>query len=974
MAAPAGNLAALVAAGALPDVVAAALHQQQRPSGVAEANAAPPQTLHAKHAAFVPRPPLRPLSGPLAPPLAPPVPTPLGSVRPPVDCTGPVTGPAGLAVLPQPSAPVAPILLASTHQGVVNPAATGIVPFVQLVAQQQQQQHAPPRPPPLPQQQPPVVAADVEPVAGSNAALAAAAAATASAALMMSVVNAEGAQVPADLQTHLLVAQRLPCVVPQAFTMRAEADARVNLAASMLNSGSDDIALYHYQVALWLNPESQHAFLGLAAVLARKGDVTWAQCCYAEVLRLNPLSDEAWCGIALLQASAGNQAQAIAFYQEAIRVNPACHKAFCALGHLFKVGGRLDEALSCYRAAARLQPECARTLGFLAAVFFEQGNMSAAVNMYQEAIRHEPNFPEAYNDLGNALRGLSHLKEAVQCYMHCLQLHRELSGGHYTQARTHSVCISYNNLASALKMLGQNDECIACYEYVAQLKPESAEVHANLGSAYKDASRHEEAIASYQRALALRPNFPVALAYIVHSLQCVCDWRDRDRTFEMLSADIRRQLAEGQSFVQPFHAMAYPLDSDLVLALTREHARHVSLSAARLGVKPFVHPAPGPATPERRLRLGYVSSDFGNHPLSHLMGSVFGGHDRSRIEVFCYALSPSDGTPYRQRTETEVEHFVDVNAWTVPQIAQRIFEDGIQILVDLNGYTKGARNELFALRPAPIQVSYMGFPATTGAEFIDYLVTDRVTAPPSLKRCYSEALVRMPHSYFVNDYRASHPDVLDPSTLPMRADFGLPDDKFIFSCSNQLYKFDPATMDTWCNILRRVPNSVLWLLRFPPYGEPRIYLEAESRGVDRSRIIFTDVAPKDVHIKRSALADLFLDTPMCNAHTTGCDTLWAGTPMVTLPLERMASRVAASLCCAIGCPEMVVSSQSEYEELAVNLALNPPKLRALREKVARNRLTEPLFDTPKWIRDFDRLVLKVWEKHVVGEAPHDFDA
>jgi protein O-GlcNAc transferase len=365
--------------------------------------------------------------------------------------------------------------------------------------------------------------------------------------------------------------------------------------------------------------------------------------------------------------------------------------------------------------------------------------------------------------------------------------------------------------------------------------------------------------------------------------------------------------------VQPFHAIAYPIDPMLALEISCKYAAHCSLIASRFGLPSFVHPPPVPVKAEGkhcRLRVGYVSSDFGNHPLSHLMGSVFGMHDRDNVEVFCYALSQNDGTEWRQRIQSEAEHFVDVSAMTSDMIVRIINQDKIQILINLNGYTKGARNEIFALQPAPIQVSYMGFPGTTGAAYIDYLVTDEFVSPTCYSHIYSEKLVHLPHCYFVNDYKQKNRDCLDPVCPHKRSDYGLPEDKFIFACFNQLYKMDPEIFDTWCNILKRVPNSALWLLRFPAAGETRVRAHAAARGVRPDQIIFTDVAMKNEHIRRSSLADLFLDTPLCNAHTTGTDILWAGLPMITLPLEKMATRVAGSLCLATGLgEEMIVSRQ-----------------------------------------------------------------
>jgi protein O-GlcNAc transferase len=341
--------------------------------------------------------------------------------------------------------------------------------------------------------------------------------------------------------------------------------------------------------------------------------------------------------------------------------------------------------------------------------------------------------------------------------------------------------------------------------------------------------------------------------------------------------------------------------------------------------------------------------------------------------VFCYALSPSDGSEWRSRIEAGAEHFVDVCSWCTADIAARIAADGIHIAVNLNGYTKGARNEIFPLRPAPVQCSYMGFPATMGADYLPYLISDPVVAPPHLHHCYSENLALMPHCYFINDYRQSHADLLDDRNLPRRADFGLPDDKVVYACSNQLYKCDPETFATWMRILTRVPNSVLWLLRFPAYGEPRMKEEAARHGVPLDRIIFTDVARKTVHIARSALADVFLDTPLCNAHTTGCDVLWGGVPIVTLPLERMASRVCASLCVATGHgAEMVVSSLAEYEERAVEYGLDDIKRLRLRAALKAARLESPLFDTRRWVRNLERVFAKMWAIHCSGEEPRWF--
>ncbi|KAA3480326.1 putative UDP-N-acetylglucosamine--peptide N-acetylglucosaminyltransferase SEC [Gossypium australe] len=780
--------------------------------------------------------------------------------------------------------------------------------------------------------------------------------------------------------------------------------------------------------------------------------------CYLEALRIQPNFAIAWSNLAGLFMEAGDLNRALQYYKEAVRLKPAFFDAYLNLGNVYKALGMPKEAIVCYQRALQVQPDYAMAYGNLASVYFEQRNLDMAILNYRRAIAFDSGFLEAYNNLGNALKDAGKVDEAMQCYRQCLALQPNhpqaltnlgniymewnmLSAAASCYKATLSVTTGlsapFNNLAIIYKQQGNLADAISCYNEVLRIdpmaadalvnrgntykesgrvneaihdyirainiRPAMAEAHANLASAYKDSGHVEAAIKSYKQALVLRPDFPEATCNLLHTLQCVCDWEDRENKFLEVEGILRRQIKTSViPSVQPFHAIAYPIDPMLALEIRqvfRKYAAHSSVVASRYSLPPFNYPAPFLGeNGNRRLRVGYasrslalplnlsfyplpgpligtmvfryVSSDFGNHPLSHLMGSVFGMHNRENVEVFCYALSPNDGTEWRLRIQSEAEHFIDVSSMSSDMIAKMINEDKIQILVNLNGYTKGARNEIFAMQPAPIQISYMGFPGTTGASYIHYLVTDEFVSPLRFSHIYSEKLVHLPHCYFVNDYKQKNLDVLDPNGLPKRSDYGLPEDKFLFACFNQLYKMDPDIFTTWCNILKRVPNSALWLLRFPAAGETRLRAYATQQGVQPDQIIFTDVAMKSEHIRRSALADLFLDTPLCNAHTTGTDVLWAGLPMVTLPLEKMATRVAGSLCLATGVgEEMIVSSLKEYEEKAVSLALNRPKLQELSDKLKAARMTCPLFDTARWVRNLERAYLKMWSVYRSGQQP-----
>ncbi|XWS64795.1 hypothetical protein CRYUN_Cryun05aG0034500 [Craigia yunnanensis] len=786
------------------------------------------------------------------------------------------------------------------------------------------------------------------------------------------------------------------------------ADAWSNLASAYMRKGRFNEAAQCCWQALQLNPLLVDAHSNLGNLMKAQGLVQEAYSCYLEALRILPTFAVAWSNLAGLFMDSGELNRALQYYKEAVKLKPTFPDAYLNLGNIYKALVMTQEAIVCYQRAVRTQPNNAIALGNLASTYYERGQLDLAILHYKQAIACDQRFLEAYNNLGNALKDVGRVDEAIQCYNQCLTLQPNhpqaltnlgniymewnmvaAAASYYkaTLAVTTGLSVPFNNLAVIYKQLylmtiiflplGNFVEAISCYNDVLRIdplaadglvnrgntykeigrvneaiqdyirainiRPNMAEAHANLASAYKDSGHVEAAVKSYKQALLLRQDFPEATCNLLHTLQCLCSWEDRDKMFTEVEGIIRRQINMSVlPSVQPFHAIAYPIDPTLALDISHKYAAHCSLVASRFTLPPFNHPAPIAIKRNggnERLKVGYVSSDFGNHPLSHLMGSVFGMHNRENVEVFCYALSQNDGTEWRQRIQSEAEHFIDVSSMSSDVIAKMINEDGIQILINLNGYTK---------------VSYMGFPGTTGANFIDCLVTDEFVSPLRFSHIYSEKLVHLPHCYFVNDYKQKNRDVLDPTC------HGLPEDKFIFACFNQLYKMDPEIFNTWCNILKCVPNSALWLLRFPAAGDTQAY--AVAQGVHPEQIIFTDVAMKHEHIR-----------PLCNAHTTGTDVLWAGLLMVTLPLEKMATRVAGSLCLATGLgEEMIVNSMKEYEERAVSLALNRPKLLALTNKLKATRLTCPLFDTARWVRNLERSYFKMWNLYCSGQQPQHF--
>ena len=479
---------------------------------------------------------------------------------------------------------------------------------------------------------------------------------------------------------------------------------------------------------------------------------------------------------------------------------------------------------------------------------------------------------------------------------------------------------------------------------------------------------------------------------LVFDLSCTCNWDEWERNIDTLIELARRQLQRDEiPSVMPFHSLHYArksngdivIDKMMIREISERYSRDAKERAyiqARVKARDdaedfqtwkFDRLKFAPNEPARRLRIGYLSSDFVDHPTADLIQSALLKHDRARFEIFCYSISREDDSEYRKTLSQKMEHFTHFpRTLTDRKCAELIAADGIHILVNLNGHTAGDRNGISALRPAPIQLVYLAYPGTMGADYVDYNVTDKVVCPDSHEECYSERLLYMPHCYQTNSFRELYADVLNTSTLPSRGDHQLPDDPtFVFCNFCRLGRITPDLFAAWMRILKRVPDSVIWLYKHPKAAVSRLQSQASKAGVESERLIFgSPCSPKLEHLKRVTLADLALDTLVYNGHTTASDMLWAGVPLITMCGDNWPSRVAA--CIAESCEmraEMVVESLQEYEERAVELAQNPNKLKKVRAKLAKKRLTAPLFDSQRWISNFELGLDEVWRRYAANE-------
>ena len=622
---------------------------------------------------------------------------------------------------------------------------------------------------------------------------------------------------------------------------------------------------------------------------------------YLRALNLSPSHAVVHGNLACVYYEQGLIDLAVDTYRRAIELQPNFPDAYCNLANALKEKGLVAESEECYNTALQLAPTHADSLNNLANIKREQGFIEEATRLYLKALEVFPEFAAAHSNLASILQQQGKLNEALLHYKEAIRIQPAFAD-------------AYSNMGNTLKEMHDVAGALQCYTRAIQINPAFADAHSNLASVHKDSGNIPEAIQSYRTALKLKPDFPDAYCNLAHCLQIVCDWTDYSGRMKKIVNIVADQLDKNRlPSVHPHHSMLYPLSHEFRKAIAGRHAQ-LCLEKIQVLHKPPYRFAPALA-PDNRLRIGYVSSDFGNHPTSHLMQSIPGVHNRARVEIFCYSLSPDDGTNFRQKVHREAEHFIDLSALPCnSKAADRIYADGIHVLVNMNGYTKGARNEIFALRPAPIQVMWLGYPGTSGASFMDYIVTDAQTSPLALASQYSEQLAYMPNTFFIGDHMRMFPhlkerivmhdgkdingsfqdnvavinavdtqpikDVATVTKLTMEAQegqvvavtvaelaanqpisamirdgqvqtsvngvniqnglatqinakaatgeevpeqimvttrqqYGLPDDAIVFCNFNQLYKIDPATLKMWVNILNRVPNSVLWLLRFP---------------------------------------------------------------------------------------------------------------------------------------------------------------
>jgi protein O-GlcNAc transferase len=618
--------------------------------------------------------------------------------------------------------------------------------------------------------------------------------------------------------------------------------------------------------------------------------------------------------------SLGRFSEAVASYDAALVHQPDLLAALLNRGNALRAMGRLEEALSAIETALRARPDFPEALNNRGNVLRDQGRLPAALASFDAALTLKPDFPLAQGNRGQTLLDLKRPADALATFEWLL---RHLPD---------DAEALFGRASSLLQLNERLEEAAADFTRAGELGIERVETLVGKASALAKLQRHGEAAACLSEVLVLAPDRVYARGSFMFSRLQACQWRDLEPLIEQLIS----LVGAGRRATHPMSMLSLSDMPELQLACAQSLVRDLYPENPVLGPCPR-RPLAGDG---RRLRVAYVSADFRDHPVSHLLVGVLERHDRRSFEVFGISLRRPQDNPFEQRIRAAFDRFVDVGERSDCEISQLLRELEIDIAVDLMGFTDGLRLGVFAHRAAPVQVSYLGYAGTSGAPYMDFILADEIVIPPGGERHYSERVVRLPHSYLPNDDRR------EVGTVPTREEAGLPPAGLVFCVFTNAYKINPAMFDIWMRLLRAVPDSVLWLRALNEEARESLRDEGRARGVEPDRLVFAPhVAGMAEHLGRLGLADLYLDTLPYNAHSTACDALWAGTPVLTCMGTGFASRVAASALTAVGLSALITSSLAEYERLALDLARRPERLQELRARLARQRSSAPLFDT-----------------------------
>jgi protein O-GlcNAc transferase len=739
---------------------------------------------------------------------------------------------------------------------------------------------------------------------------------------------------------------RNPAAAADLITRAAAIDRRnalylsnLGLALSQLGHFDEALARFDQSLAIQANSANTHSHRGNA--LCSLGRLDEALAAYARALAINPSHADALNNRGAVLTDLNRIGEALASFERALAANADHAGALANRGALLVRLHRYSEAVLSLDRGHMLDPNNAVVLNNRGNAFAGMKRYDAALANFDQALSIDPQYADAWFNRATVLSELRRFDQALVGVERCLAL---------TPDRTDALLLH----AECLRQLRRNEHALRTYDRILQLAPDHADALVNRAHLWSQLGRLDLALRDYEQAMAIAPGQELLPGWRSFCKLKLCDWHGVSGEL----ASIRKAVERGEPVCSPAVLLAMCDDPGQL--------RQCAASYAQRHFPPGRIPVPEPSA-HGRIRLGYFSADFHDHATAWLTAGLFERHDKSRFEVVAFSSGRPARDAMQRRLEPCFDRFFDIGQMSDADAVRLARDSGLNIAVDMKGFTEASRTQIFAERAAPIQVSYLGFPGTMGASYMDYIISDQHVVPEADERFYAEKIAWLPDSYQPND------SLRDGGvSAPARRQYGLPEQAFVFCCFNNSYKIAPEIFAIWMRLLRHTPDSVLWLFEDNPYAAKNLRAEAQSRGIDPERLIFAQRTAHDEHLARQQLADLFLDTLPYGAHTTASDALRAGLPLLTCTGGAFQGRVATSLLHAARIPELITGSLDEYETAALELAHNPEMLCAFRKKLAGTLAQTALFDTVAYTRNLETAFAMMWDRHRQGSPPASF--
>jgi len=689
--------------------------------------------------------------------------------------------------------------------------------------------------------------------------------------------------------------------------------------------------------------------------LKQNGKLSEALFANEKVLKITPQDYESHTNLGNILHQLGKFKEAEISHKKAINIKPDYAEAYYNLSITLEQLNKLDEAKINLMQAIELKSNFIEAYSNLGMVLLRSRKLDKAEKVLKQAIILNSNYYGLYTNLGNVFKELGKLKEAKSCYQQAISLNPN-----------HAE--SYTNLGNIFKEFRKLEKAEACHKKAISLKTDFAEAYYNLAITCGELKKLNEAIFYCQKALNINLNYNNAKAYMFDQLKHICDFTVEDKLPSIL-----KLVRINEEAISPFVTLSWIDNAKIQLQRSKiwaskklELIENENELNKKISTSTYHKVNKSILNKDKKIKVGFFSADFHEHAISYLILGLFCNYNKNQFEFYVFSYGYNKLGDYREKIKKNVNYFYDISELSDEEIIALLKKCNLEISIDLMGHTKYSRLNIFRNRLSPIQINFLGYPGTSGANFIEYIIADPIIIPKEQRQFYSEKVIYLPHTYQPNDDKR---EIIEMNTK--KIDFNLPEKSFVFCCFNQSYKISKNEFTIWMRVMKKVENSVLWLLKSNIWAEQNLYEEAKKCGINPNRIIFAEKISPSKHLSRHQHADLFIDTFNYNAHTTASDALWSGLPLVTKVGNQFAARVAASLLDAVGMPELITKTEEDYEKLILEIAFNPKLLTELRLKLSKNKLKKPLFNTKIYTKHFESGLQQAYKIYCDGKEPED---